>query len=140
MLLNRILLPVDGSEHSLRAARCAAELALSSKGTVVVLNCHKPVPVGVGEPNFQHIMDRYTAEGEEAMSPVRELLAARGIRFEEKIVGGATAETIADVAEAEDCGLIVMGSKGKSGLEGLILGSATHKVLHISPRPVLVVR
>jgi nucleotide-binding universal stress UspA family protein len=50
------------------------------------------------------------------------------------------AEVIANVAEVEKCELIVMGSKGKSDLEGLILGSVTHKVLNIASSPVLVVK
>jgi nucleotide-binding universal stress UspA family protein len=56
------------------------------------------------------------------------------------VVGGDVGETITNVAKVEKCDLIVMGSKGKSGLEGLILGSATHTVLHATDLPVLVVK
>jgi nucleotide-binding universal stress UspA family protein len=45
-----------------------------------------------------------------------------------------------DAARAHDAGVIVMGSRGRSDLAGLVLGSTAHKVIHLSDRPVLVVR
>jgi len=45
-----------------------------------------------------------------------------------------------DAASAYDAGVIVMGSRGRNDLTGLLLGSTAHKVIHLSDRPVLVVR
>ena len=55
------------------------------------------------------------------------------------IFGSAAREILAD-AKAHDAGVIVMGSKGRGDLAGLLLGSTAHKVIHLSDRPVLVVR
>jgi nucleotide-binding universal stress UspA family protein len=55
-------------------------------------------------------------------------------------VAGPIVETILDVVEAEEADMIVIGSRGKTDLEGLLLGSITHQVLHVATVPVLVVR
>ena len=47
---------------------------------------------------------------------------------------------IVDAAHDHDAGVIVMGSRGRGDLTGLVLGSTAHKVIHFSDRPVLVVR
>ncbi len=52
---------------------------------------------------------------------------------------GAAREIVDDAAE-HDVGVIVMGSTGKGDLAGLVLGSTAHKVIHLTDRPVLVVR
>jgi len=51
----------------------------------------------------------------------------------------AAGEIVA-AAQAHGAGIIVMGSRGRGDLAGLILGSTAHKVIHFSDRPVLVVR
>ena len=141
MQLGTILVPVDGSEHSMRAVHYAAGLARLGEGAkLVLLHCHKPVPLTLGEPNFQQALDALGRESEGILMPYRRALQEQGVAFEEKVVGGSAAQVIADVAENLGCGLVVMGSKGKSDLEGLIVGSVTHKVLHIASCPVLVVR
>lgn len=136
----RILLPVDGSPFSMDAALQAVELARLSGGSVVLLHCHRPVPSALGQPNFQELSERYAREAAELLAPFRELLTRLNVPYDDKIVGGPTADVIREVAELEKCDCIVMGTRGKSGLESLVLGSVTHKVLHIAPCPVLVVR
>jgi nucleotide-binding universal stress UspA family protein len=53
---------------------------------------------------------------------------------------GRAAREIAAAARAHDADVIVMGSRGRSDLVGLVLGSTAHKVIQLSDRPVLVVR
>lgn len=136
----RILLPVDGSEYSMDAAVQAVELARIANGSVVLLHCHRPVPTALGQPNFQELTEQYAREAAELLAPYREMLTRLNIPYDDKIVGGPTADVICEVAELEKCDCIVMGTRGKSGLESLVLGSVTHKVLHLAPCPVLVVR
>ncbi|EPR37608.1 UspA domain-containing protein [Desulfovibrio sp. X2] len=136
----RILLPVDGSSYSMDAAIQAVELARLSGGSIVLLHCHRPVPTALGEPNFQQVTEHYAREAATLLAPFRELLDRSGLSYDDKIVGGPTAEVICEVADLEKCDCIVMGTKGKTGLESLLVGSVTHKVMQLATLPVLVVR
>lgn len=140
MIFSKILIPVDDSRHSESAVSYGSSLAELSGAKVILLHCHRPVPTGLGEPNFQKAIDNATRESYAILEKHSATLTARKIKYSEKIIGGSIAKTIKSVAEAEDCDLIVMGSKGKSDLEGLVVGSVTHKVLHIAPCPVLVIK
>jgi nucleotide-binding universal stress UspA family protein len=53
---------------------------------------------------------------------------------------GYAARNIVDDAKEHDVDVIVMGSRGRGDLAGLILGSTAHKVIHLADRPVLIVR
>ncbi len=140
MNVKTILLPVDGSAYSDRATDYAVEMARTLKASIVLLQCRKPVPNELGEPNLQWVLDHYTKEAEEIVEPYGKQIEAAGVPYRELIIGGRPAEVIEDVAKAEKADIIIMGSKGKSGFEGFMLGSVTHKVLHTSPCPVLVVK
>ena len=77
----------------------------------------------------------------EVVEGVMDVIAKDNIACREKIVlHTSTAEGIIETAEDMKCDLIVMGSRGRSDIEGLLLGSVTHKVLTLAKVPVLVVR
>lgn len=140
MKVNRILLPVDGSDFSDGAANMAIDIATQSEASVVLLHVRRPVPTGLGQPNAEELLDHLTQGAEAVMDIYRPKLKEAGVEFTDLVIGGDVAETIANVAGVEKCDLIVMGSKGKSDLEGLFLGSVTHRVLHTANCPVLVVK
>lgn len=139
MNITRILLPVDGSRMSDAAADMAVDLAGDS-GTIVLLHVRRPVPTGLGQPNANELLEYLTRGAEEVISHYRDKLTKAAVDFQELIIGGDVAEVVSNVAEVEKCDIIVIGSKGKSDLEGLFLGSVTHKVLQTTNKPVLVVK
>lgn len=140
MSMQRLLVPVDGSEHSKRAVEYAAEMAKLIGAEVVLLHCHRTVPSVLGEPNFQDAYSRISATAEGVLRPYKDLLDGAGIAFKGKAVGGEPPEVIADVARAMEVDQIIMGNRGLSNLEGLLLGSVTYRVLQTAPCPVTVVR
>lgn len=140
MNVSRILLPVDGSEMSDAAADMAIDLANDSNASIVLLHVRKPVPTGLGQPNADELLSVLSEGAEVVMDHYRGKLEAANIEYLDLIIGGEVAEVIENVADVEKCDIILIGSKGKSDLEGLILGSVTHKVLHTTSLPVLVVK
>ncbi len=140
MEVKKILIPVDGSEFSKKAAQYGIDLAKMCGASIILLHSHKAVPPTLGSPNREQFRDKLVSESEVVFQPYVKMLEASGLEFESKILGGPTAEVIFDAATAGKADMIVMGSRGKSELAGLLVGSVTHKLLHIAPCPVLVVR
>ena len=62
-----------------------------------------------------------------------------GVEFEVELVPERPADGLVDVAEQTDASMIVVGTNGEHPIKGVVLGSVPHKLLHVSPVPVLVV-
>lgn len=135
-----VLLPVDGSPHADRAAEYAAELARLMEGRILLLHCHRQFPKVIGEPYLQSIISSTLDEAQACLKPYGDRLRQHGLAVEERLVEGPAGGAIVQVAEIDKCDLIVMGTRGRSDLKGLVLGSVTHRVLQTAPCPVVVVR
>lgn len=140
MKLKKILLAVDGSDHARKAVKYAVGLARLMEGELLVVHVHRPLPIASSEPYFQMASAQMRDRVNRLLDPVFSLLKESRVPFVEKIEEGRPGEVIAKVAELDNCDVIVMGSRGRSDLEGLVLGSATHRVLRTAPCPVIVVR
>ena len=140
MELKKILVPVDGSDYSTRAIDSAIALASMTNGEILAIHCHRPFPVILGEPYYQKAIDKIMKKSDELLEPYRKILQISGIPFSDRVLEGPAANAICEVAKLEKADIIVMGSRGRNELEGLLLGSCTHRVLSMAPCPVLVVR
>jgi nucleotide-binding universal stress UspA family protein len=139
----KILLAVDGSEASLRAARGLAEILRWLKATdVEVLNVqHEPSLLEELVPHAlrERAEARVRQEGERALATVDALLREAGMRCVTTVRFGDPATAISHAAQALDGALIAMGSHGAGVAGSLLTGSVTNKVIHIGARPVLVI-
>ena len=133
MSMPLILLPVDGSDHAHRAANQAVKMAGLMSARILMLHCHRPFPAKVGEPYFQKAIDKIMHRAGEMLAPYRSRLSDHRIDFDEVILEGPPAGKICEVARIENCEMIIMGSRGRSDLKGLLLGSVTHRVLQQAP-------
>jgi len=140
MNIKKILVAVDGSEHSMRAAEYAVGLVGLVGAEIILTHCHKPFPVLLGEPYFQKAINKINEAAQELMAPYAALLRQNEIPHSDRIMDGSPAEIISSVAKIEKVDIIIMGSRGLNDLEGLLLGSVTHRVLKTAPCPVLVIR
>jgi nucleotide-binding universal stress UspA family protein len=98
------------------------------------------------EREFGQVGRTPTESDEEARDAVTqgvEALIQAGVdaqgEVRETLYGHAAREIVED-AKKHDAGVIIMGSRGRSDIAGLVLGSTAHKVIHLTDRPVLVVR
>jgi nucleotide-binding universal stress UspA family protein len=139
-MFSKILLAADGSEHSLRAAKVACDLARAVKAEEIrVVVAYDPIPPYLGEPNLQHAIDARLLEAEAILkAAVDEVGEFSGIHTE--MLEGSPAEAIIDVATTRNSDLIVMGSRGRGRIAGAVLGSNSQKVVSHAPCPVLIVR
>ncbi len=136
----KILVPVDGSPHSLLAKRKAMGLASAMGAEIVLLYAMGTIPALIGGLAREELVKELTREGKSLLEPYRKVLEDKGVKYSEIIEAGDPGDTICEVGKREGCDLIVMGSRGLNDLEGMVLGSVTHRVLHRSDLPVLIAR
>ena len=140
MKVEKILNPVDGSDHSINATRYAVELARVFNAKIILLYCHERYPIVLAEPYFQEAVNKINKSAEEQVDPFIEILDKNDISFDVRLLEGPAGNRIADVAQIEKIDLIVMGSRGMSDFAGLLLGSVAHQVLHKSKCPVFIAK
>jgi nucleotide-binding universal stress UspA family protein len=135
-MFTTILLAVDDSKHSQRAAEVVKSLAEATKAVVVVLHVHE---IAIGRWGRLRIDE---SSEDDFASAIAEELRAGGVNATVEIREvnyHEVARGIVQAADDLDAGLIVVGSRGRSDVGSLTLGSVSHKLLHSSQRPILVV-
>ena len=144
-----ILVPVDFSAHAEAALVHAAKLADCLGAPLIVLHVvHDPgtMPGYYAKASKKkflvHIEDAAGEMLDEFLASVRkkepELKALKSAHS--ALVLGLPVSRILEVAKKEDAGIIVMGSKGQTGLKHLLVGSIAEQVVHLAPIPVTIVK
>lgn len=140
MQKRRFLAAVDGSEYSFRVLEKAIDLARIVDAEIILVYCHKKFPKLLGRPYRNQVISDIMDNTQEVTAPFVEMMKESGVSYLERFMEGPAGTMIPIVAEHEHCEMIIMGSRGLSNIEGLIIGSTTHKVLHTAKCPVLVVK
>jgi nucleotide-binding universal stress UspA family protein len=139
-MFKTVLLGVDGSEHALRAASLAGDLARCMRADLWVVVCFDPIPAYLGHPNIQNAITERMQQAEQILQPALEAVGETPGFVKTEMLEGPPAEAILVVAEARSVDLIVMGTRGLGRLGGLVLGSQSQKVLANAACPVLLVK
>jgi nucleotide-binding universal stress UspA family protein len=140
--MEKILVPVDGSEQSQKAVAFAVDLASNYHATIYLLHVFKLtiIPEGLGE---YVVSDRVQlrALGDKIIAAAEDQARGHGIeRIKATVVEGDPAERIIDYAKEHDVDIIVIGSRGLGTFKGLLLGSVSNKVTHKADRTCVIVR
>jgi nucleotide-binding universal stress UspA family protein len=137
-MASRIVVGVDGSEDAARALREAAGVAGRDGASVTLCHVVERIAAG-GEMAPLHPDEPEVREAiEKQASDLRDVGIDSEVRFAPILLGGP-ARSIADLATETDADLIVVGTRGRSAVAGVLLGSVTQKLLQIAPCPVLCV-
>ena len=139
----KILLPVDGSDYTMRMlAYLGAHNELLSGGHEYVLfTAVAPIPLRAARFLDSSIVDDYYSDqAEQVLRPVREFAVQHGWKFRACHAHGHAAEAIAEMVNVEKPDLIVMGTHGQSSLGNMLLGSVVTGVLARCTIPVLLIR
>jgi nucleotide-binding universal stress UspA family protein len=132
-----IIVGYDGSACGEAALEAALALAPALADEVTVVFGYAPPGSWGGEiADHEEAIEEL---GEKVLGKAREQAAARGAEIGEELVPKRGVHALIEVADARDARMIVVGSFGESALKGIILGSTTSKLLHLTDRPVLVV-
>jgi nucleotide-binding universal stress UspA family protein len=140
----KVLIAVDGSDHSNRAIQAVANMANSSVDLTAVLFCVSP------EPSFYsnyapltkaRVEEDQRKQQETILVRAAENVASLGIRLGESFrAHGVVADEIVRVAFQEKVDQIAMGTQGMGALGTAFLGSVVQKVIHQSPVHVLLAK
>ncbi|MFM7266560.1 MAG: universal stress protein [Cyanobium sp.] len=148
MPYTHLLVPSDGSELSVKAIHEAVKLARSTGALITVVHAQPrlPLPVmGMGEmleaSTIETLIVASRRDSDRLLEEARNIAASAGITVScERVESDLPHKVILEAAARLGCDLIVMGCHGRRGLQGLLLGSETQRVLLAAPCPVLVVR
>lgn len=136
----RVVVGIDGSEHSKLAFRHALDAAAYRGKTVTtVTSWNVEVENGVvvtepGTPEWESVDGRYRAMAERTIAADRE--AHPEITVTVEVHHGRAADTLVDIAEGAD--LLLVGSRGRGGFRGMLLGSVSQRVLALATCPVAI--
>lgn len=139
----RVLVPVDGSDCSLRALARAIETVKPSRGVVHLMNVqpvfddYGMVPAYLNKGRHHELM-RERAHA--ALAPAIARLKRAGVRSVVHTASGETAGAIVRAARRNGCDSIVMGTRGMGAIGGLVVGSVANKVIHLASVPVTLVK
>jgi nucleotide-binding universal stress UspA family protein len=143
-LYKKILVPIDGSEPSLKALKHAVNLAkiLSSEINVISVVEELKLPFGAeyrlwANENHQELIRNSLESINKEIVSIRE--KDPEIKIDAEIIEGNPAKKIIQTAEKEKYDLIVIGKRGMGIVEELVLGSVTDKVVNQSKIPVTVI-
>lgn len=136
----KVLVPVDGSQASLDAARRAAEMAEKEGAQVTLMTVAYFIQDILAEmpPNIQ---DKLEAEGKKILEQAKGIFTSKNLPVETVLeVGTVPANNILRRAREGNFDRIIMGATGKTGLDQVFLGSTAAKVVAQAPCEVMVVR
>jgi nucleotide-binding universal stress UspA family protein len=141
-----ILSPTDFSEPSYKAIKVANELALHFSARLVLLHVVSLTPLVTGSMNdtpgfdvasYQKVLEE---DARRQMRNVVDTLISRDIKpFVSMITSGYYSAEILRIAREENSDLIVIGTRGRTGISHLVLGSVAERVVQLSPCPVLTI-
>jgi nucleotide-binding universal stress UspA family protein len=146
-MFNKIMVCIDGSDHSIRAIHTAAEIAAKFGAEAVAANVLEEaaeiapyVMAMEAAPDMTALFEQAELEQSNELKCAETLFAKAGVACKPLAIKGNVVESILKAAEDEHADLIVIGSRGLGGFKRLLLGSTSDAVSHHAHCPVLIVR
>jgi nucleotide-binding universal stress UspA family protein len=155
-LFERILVPLDGSEHSLKALEIAIQVAKKFGGKISLIHVYSvavmpiitPEPTTLTPPMIPVMTPAEVTKtievvrnaGARILADGEQKVKAEEVQVETLLKEGHTVQEIIRTAKEGKFDLIVIGGRGISKIRELLLGSVTDGVIHHAPCPVLVIK
>jgi len=138
-MIKKILLAYDGSEPALKALDAALDLAQKYQAELYVITVAQP-PDFSEDVETEAVIENSRSYHQRILKPVRHRVGASGVKAVYEVAVGHTAEQIIYHADRYQVDVIVLGHRGKSLFQRLLLGSVSKQVVQYADRTVMVVR
>ena len=154
LVFTKILVPVDGSDHSNRAVEYAFEIASKFDSKLILLHVYSftpPIPSSTilpGPPNYgimlpetkKSLSQKAKKDAKKILIQAKKFVKSKDVAAKSLLREGKVVSEILKVVEVEKVDLIVMGARGIGGIKKLVLGSTSETITHKVICPVLIVR
>ncbi|NIP62366.1 MAG: universal stress protein [Nitrosopumilaceae archaeon] len=137
--IRKILVPLDGSKNSMRGLDEAISIAKKCNASITGLHTIPIYPRNLADAIMPYQI-HMKKEAEDFMIKAKKRAGRDGIRLTKKIIYGSPINEITDLAKNKNFDMIVIGSRGHTGMKEVFLGSVANGVVHRSKVPVLVVK
>jgi nucleotide-binding universal stress UspA family protein len=134
------LVPLDGSEHSIRALKIAVQVAKEFGGSITLIHVYTVSPFVITPTQVYKYIQAVRKLGSSILEEGKYLVKAEGVQVETLLEEGHTIEKILETVTKENFDMVVLGSRGLSLLKGILMGSVSEGVTKNAPCPVLVVK
>jgi nucleotide-binding universal stress UspA family protein len=144
-LFEKILVPLDGSGHSIYALERAIQIAKKFKGKITLIHAYTthlaslPKEYALAE-NTAPMVEVSGDAGKNILADAKAKTETEGVQVETILVMGQAVETIVEASKNGKFDLIVIGARGLSPIKEILLGSVSHGVTTHAQCPVLVVK
>ena len=155
-MFQKILVPIDGSEHSTKALDAAAQIAEKFSGTITLIHVYSVSvqPVMMPEPSSSgslgmpiltgtevtKIIEAAQKIGNRILDDGEQRIKSDKVQVKKILLEGHAVQEIVRIATEDDYDLIVIGARGVSHMREILLGSVTDGVIHHVRCPVLVIK
>jgi nucleotide-binding universal stress UspA family protein len=146
----KVLCPVDLSADAGSVAEEAASLARSLGAELVLVHVMAEPAFAIGDPllspvesvgyTLPPLAEEYRVEMDRRLHRLGDRVRTQSLNVSTRLVRGSTHEAIVTTADAEHADLIVMSTHGRTGLQHLLLGSVTERVVRTAKVPVMTLR
>lgn len=143
MLFQNILVPYDGSAYSNRAFKTALDMAQKYNSKIIIVSCINNFSAGwFGKSVFEQILlKKLQGKIMKEIQDLENIAKKKNILTKGRIfVTPSITKTLLSFAKSNKIDLIVIGSRGQSGLKELFLGSISNGVIQRAKCPIMVVK
>jgi nucleotide-binding universal stress UspA family protein len=140
LLFEKILVPLDGSEHSIRALKNAIQIAKKFDGSITLIHVYTISSFAITPTQVYKYVQAIREFGGSILEEGENIVKAEGVQVDTLLKEGPSVENILETVTKGNFNLVVMGSRGLSKLKGILMGSVSDGVTKNAPCPVLVVK
>lgn len=139
-MYQHVLVAIDGSDHSKRAAQHAIQLVEGTPQAQVTIICAVDYGKSEKESNRGLTSEQIAEAARDYLAPFEDIFHQAGVRVKSVIVHGAPGPAIVSHANEHPYDIVIIGSRGLNPVQEFVLGSVSHKVAKRVKVPVLVIK
>jgi len=136
----KILVPLDGSEHSTKALKMAIQIAKKFNGKITLIHAYSIGGLAISPTPVREFIEAIRMVGVGILADGEKRVKAEGVQVETLLIEGHAVEQIVKTCRENKFDLVVMGARGLSRIKEMLLGSVSDGVTRHAYCPVLVVK